>query len=553
MTPRMFACIVSVLVLAATTVAQVTTTTAQPATTTAAPVATATTTTTGQQTTTSAPDICLNASSSAANEVWLTTGSFKRFNSANYPSTYGSGDGQEWVFCATNPTDRIMVTCSDFQVGGFFFDCVDDTLTISNANSSKSKYCATNGPQLVQTTERGTKVTFTASTSNIYKGFTCTAQAVRETICESSVNRASYEVWLANGTSETFTSPNYPSNYGRGDSKRWIFCAIDPDDHIQISCSEFTVGGFFFDCTDDTLTISNADSESKFCLNKGPLLVDTTERGTEVTLSTTSPYGYKGFTCTATALRTPCRDPNDRASNEIWLENDQVEPFSSSGYPSSNYGSDDSREWRFCAVDSSDKIEVSCSAFHVGGAFFDCLDDTFTISNVDSTSKFCGITGPTSVTTNERGTSVKLRVYTGAIYDGFSCTAKAVRAEICMNATNPANNEVWLDAGNSKAFTSQNYPSNYGSGASAEWVFCAVNDTDKISISCSDFQVGGKFIFCLDDFLTISNTNSGQGPYCGTDKPDSVVTSQRGTTVKLSVSPSIHYKGFNCTATAVNQ
>lgn len=42
-------------------------------------------------------------------------------------------------------------------------------------------------------------------------------------------------------------------------------------------------------------------------------------------------------------------------------------------------------------------------------------------------------------------------------------------------------------------------------------------------------------------------------PYCGTDKPDSVVTSQRGTTVKLSVSPSIHYKGFNCTATAVNQ
>lgn len=52
--------------------------------------------------------------------------------------------------------------------------------------------------------------------------------------------------------------------------------------------------------------------------------------------------------------------------------------------------------------------------------------------------RFCGITGPTSVTTNERGTSVKLRVYTGAIYDGFSCTAKAVRAEICMNATNPA-------------------------------------------------------------------------------------------------------------------
>ncbi|XP_037789423.1 cubilin-like [Penaeus monodon] len=550
MKSRMFVWIVCVLVLPATTVGQVTTTAAPPAATTAAPAAA---TAAAQQNTTSATDICLNATSPAANEVWLTTGSFKRFNSAKYPSTYGSGDGQEWVFCATNPADRIMITCSDFQVGGFFFDCVDDSLTISNANSSNSKYCTTNGPQLVQTTERGTKVTFTASTSNVYKGFTCTAQAVRETNCQSAINRASYEVWLANGTSETFTSPNYPSNYGRGDSKRWVFCAIDPDDRIQISCNEFTVGGFFFDCTDDTLTISNTDSNGKFCLNKGPLLVDTIERGTEVKLSTSSPYGYKGFTCTATALRTPCRDPKNRASNEIWLENDQVEPFTSSGYPASNYGNDDTREWRFCAVDSSDKIEVTCSAFHVGGAFFDCLDDTFTISTLNSTSKFCGITGPSSVTTNERGTSVKLRVYTGEIYDGFSCSAKAIRAEICMNVTNPANNEVWLQTGKSEAFTSQNYPSNYGSGASEKWVFCAVNDTDKISISCSDFEVGGKFIFCLDDFLTISNTNSGQGPYCGTDKPDSVVTTQRGTTVELSVSPSVYYKGFNCTATAVNQ
>lgn len=125
-----------------------------------------------------------------------------------------------------------------------------------------------------------------------------------------------------NGISETFTSPNHPDNYGSGDSKRWVFCvgifisniilknngskkkcilihiivttdtakvtilqlalhlqhhfasvdftcitlhssiqAVDPNDHIQISCSDFDVGGFFFECTDDTVTISNVDSK----------------------------------------------------------------------------------------------------------------------------------------------------------------------------------------------------------------------------------------------------------------------------------------------------
>ncbi|XP_037789251.1 cubilin-like [Penaeus monodon] len=467
-----------------------------------------------------------------------------------------------------------MITCSDFQVGGFFFGCTDDTLLITNTEASISEYCTTDGPQLVKTTSRGTKVTFTTSTSSLYKGFTCTAQAVRETDCKSVTNRASYEVWLVNGISETFTSPNHPDNYGSGDSKRWVFCAVDPNDHIQISCSDFDVGGFFFECTDDTVTISNVDSKmqcckqfhhhlcksrltlysnNKFCSTNGPKFVDTTERDTVVTLSTGSAFGSPGFSCTATARRTLCQDPINRDPNEIWLINGQAESFTSPGYPSSNYGSGDSKEWRFCAVDSIDRIEVSCDSFQVGASFFGCLDDTLTISNVDSENEYCGIAGPQAVKTNERGTSVKLDVSTGSIYDGFSCTAKAVRAEICMDPLKPAANEVWLLTGISSIFTSPNYPSNYGDGDSKNWIFCAIQETDRISISCSDFTVGGKFIVCLDDTMTISNADSGVGPFCGTDGPNSVVTTQRGTTVSLSVSPAFHYKGFSCTATAVNQ
>ncbi|XP_047498528.1 cubilin-like [Penaeus chinensis] len=535
-----------------TTSRPATTTTAQPVTTTTAQPATTITIT---YTDPPLLDMCFSASNPAENEVWLTTGGIDSFTSSNYPSNYGSADDKEWIFCAVNSADRIMITCSDFQVGGFFFGCTDDKLLITNTETSISEFCSTNGPQLVKTTSRGTKVTFTTSTSNIYKGFTCTAQAVRKTDCNSATDRASYEVWLANGISETFTSPNHPSNYGSGDSKRWVFCAVDSNDHIQISCSDFNVGGFFFDCTDDTFTISNIDSNSnsRFCSTNAPKFVDSTERDTVVTLSTGSAFGSPGFSCTATALKTLCQDPINRDPNEIWLINGQVESFSSPGYPSSNYGSGDSKEWRFCAVDSIDRIEVSCDSFQVGASFFGCLDDILTISNVDSESEFCGIAGPQAVKTSERGTSIKLDVSTGSIYDGFSCTTKAVRDVICMDPLKPAANEVWLASGSSSIFTSPNYPSNYGSGDSTNWIFCAIQDSEKISISCSDFTVGGKFIFCLDDMVTISNTDSGVGPFCGTDGPNSVVTTQRGTTVSLSVSPAFHYKGFSCTATAVNQ
>ncbi|XP_037789253.1 cell wall protein DAN4-like [Penaeus monodon] len=211
-----------------TTTAQPTTTTAQPTATTAQPTATTAQPTTTQQTT-AAPDtttakpatttaaqsattkiytdpplldICLDPTNPAENEVWLTTGSTDSFTSPNYPSNYGSGDDKEWVFCAVNSADRIMITCSDFQVGGFFFGCTDDTLLITNTEASISEYCTTDGPQLVKTTSRGTKVTFTTSTPGLYKGFTCTAQAVRETDCKSVTNR--YEL-LVNGISETST------------------------------------------------------------------------------------------------------------------------------------------------------------------------------------------------------------------------------------------------------------------------------------------------------------------------------------------------------------
>lgn len=48
----------------------------------------------------------------------------------------------------------------------------------------------------------------------------------RALICEVilCVSLTANEVWLTTGTSSTFTSPNYPSNYGNGDSKNWIFC-----------------------------------------------------------------------------------------------------------------------------------------------------------------------------------------------------------------------------------------------------------------------------------------------------------------------------------------
>lgn len=105
------------------------------------------------------------------NEVWLDSQQIEIFTSPNYPSKYGNGNSTEWVFCvstkwtstyfkyefravrketeahtchsysrfahlqAVNPNDRIMITCSDFEVGLKILRCMDDTFTISTAPS----------------------------------------------------------------------------------------------------------------------------------------------------------------------------------------------------------------------------------------------------------------------------------------------------------------------------------------------------------------------------------------------------------------------------------
>lgn len=162
---------------------------------------------------------------------------------------------------------------------------------LNNSPSKRTelhRFCGTAGPKFVKTTERGTIIRFHASTSGIYKGFNCTAKAVRHAICLDDnkptgrflflyfssemfenhkyfkVYRRPYtmmikfckrstrqeniqdflfqshswwrllpllifsqtdnEVWLNTGSSEVFTSPNYPFNYGKQDDRDWVFC-----------------------------------------------------------------------------------------------------------------------------------------------------------------------------------------------------------------------------------------------------------------------------------------------------------------------------------------
>lgn len=46
------------------------------------------------------------------------------------------------------------------------------------------------------------------------------------------------EIWLETGSSEIFTSPNYPLNYDKGDSKEWVFC-VSRGESFHNHCSYF--------------------------------------------------------------------------------------------------------------------------------------------------------------------------------------------------------------------------------------------------------------------------------------------------------------------------
>lgn len=85
------------------------------------------------------------------------------------------------------------------------------------------RFCGTAGPKFVKTTERGTIIRFHASTSGIYKGFNCTAKAVRHAICLDD-NKPTGRFLFLYFSSEMFENHKYFKVYRRPYTMMIKFC-----------------------------------------------------------------------------------------------------------------------------------------------------------------------------------------------------------------------------------------------------------------------------------------------------------------------------------------
>lgn len=82
--------------------------------------------------------------------------------------------------------ERMCTGSKGLMVNALPMEMLTSSKLLYNSPSKRTelhRFCGTAGPKFVKTTERGTIIRFHASTSGIYKGFNCTAKAVRHAIC----------------------------------------------------------------------------------------------------------------------------------------------------------------------------------------------------------------------------------------------------------------------------------------------------------------------------------------------------------------------------------
>ncbi|XP_042892263.1 embryonic protein UVS.2-like [Penaeus japonicus] len=120
------------------------------------------------------------------------------------------------------------------------------------------------------------------------------------------------------------------------------------------------------------------------------------------------------------------------------------------------------------------------------------------------------------------------------------------------DSTVPCSSWVWMPTGSNVTFTSPNYPDNYG-WKDCSWVFFASNSGAEVQIDCSDFELQGRFWgMCLFDVLSIKFDILDIKKFCSTDGPQNELSTAQWAIVKFRADFYNHFKGFKCTATAVN-
>ncbi|XP_028815099.1 cubilin [Denticeps clupeoides] len=448
-----------------------------------------------------------------------------QIRSPYHPNAYPHNKVCEWVINQP-PGYAVTLTFLSFDVesgSGCAFDYVEIRDGASSSSPMIGRYCGTNMPAMIQSTQRSMYIRFQTDASVSNHGFTAEYSSVAEG-CGDTLTEPS----------GTFNSPGHPSPYPHGTNCTW-YISVAPGNIIRLSFITFNLE-FHFNCNYDYVevydngTVQTGTLLGRYCGRSAPPSLTSSDSLMTVLFVSDIGMATEGFTANYVSIdaSTDCSEVFTTPTGELTSPN----------YPN-NYPN--SRECIYRIVMELNKqIMLNFTDFDLEGSPPSCNLDYVEIRDGGyETSpligRYCAAQKPPVMISHSNQLWIKF-------YSDSIVTRRGFHAHWDGTETG-CGGTLTTSSG---SFTSPNYPLPYHPNSECYWLI-RTNGGSRLQLNIADFHLESSSI-CSYDYLAVHDGNSTNAPelarLCGNQAPPTIYSSREQLYVKLRTDSTVSAGGF---------
>ncbi|CAH3143109.1 unnamed protein product, partial [Porites lobata] len=234
------------------------------------------------------------------------------FNSPNYPSNYPNSRTCRWII-VVQEGHRVQLTFQTFVLETCVIPsvCTCDHVEIRDGSDGSSpsfgRFCGNNKPSPIHSSGRSLWIEFDSDLTTNEKGFSATYTTIVQAQCDK-------DGFILTGSSGSFSSPNYPSNYPNSRTCRWII-GVQQGHRVQLTFQTFLLETCVTSvCTCDHVEIRDGSDGSspslgRFCSDNKPSPIQSSGRFLWIEFDSDLTTNEKGFSATYVAVAIPTTFP----------------------------------------------------------------------------------------------------------------------------------------------------------------------------------------------------------------------------------------------------
>ncbi|KAG8573749.1 hypothetical protein GDO81_012532 [Engystomops pustulosus] len=467
----------------------------------------------------------------------------------HYPNPYYRERSCEWII--TQPEGQVVMFKFDNLNISSSSECGSNYVEVRDGPSSEStligKYCGSNVPPVIYSSQRSLNVKFLTDASSDNHGFSASYRSLMEG-CGGT--RTTPE--------GTINSPGYPNVYPHGVHCTWVI-SIQPGNLIRLSFTSFNLEHSVscqYDYVEiyDNTTVTTGSRMGRYCGRSIPPTITSSSSTMLVLFVTDSAMGEEGFIANYVSINasTACLChyteayrsvhvsdyPNNYPTNMNVCCGGTLTAlsggFTSPNYPMPYY--DNSECYWLLKSSSGNLLEIDFQHFDLE-YHRNCERDYLAVYNGNSTvsnklGQLCGQTLPAPIRSTSNAMYVKMRTDSIMSHSGFLANYR----QVCEG--------VLISNRSQGILESLNYPDPYPNNKYCNWTIQTTTG-NTISYTFRTFQLD---YICFYTYMKLfdgpNETAREIGTYCGTQLPPGGTTNGTSLHVVFQSQSSSSHQGF---------